>query len=128
MMIQNLPTLTDQAALNADAELSVPLASRELADCDNETLWAQIPRWVKVRLDVRDVVTMRDGLMFAWGPRGGRVRKTTVKLAGDDTYSIEFGYLNRRTYAYVVSETAEGIYCDALGETLEEMASTVLHS
>lgn len=125
-MIQNLPTLADQAALNADAELPVPLASRELADCDNDALWAQIPRWTKVRLDVRDVVTMRDGLMFAWGPRRGRVRKVTVKLAGDDTYSIEFGYLNRRTFAYVVSQTAEGTYCDMLGKTLEDMASAVL--
>lgn len=113
--------------LTAPAATLETLCALELADCDNDTLWAQIGRWTKIRADVRDVVTMRDGLMFAFGPRrGNKLHKIVVKLGHDDTYRIERGVYSRRTLGYTVAIQLDGVTCDRLDEIVDDLMGEIL--
>jgi hypothetical protein len=82
-------------------------------------------------LGARDLVILDRGLRFRVGRNPRKVAKVEIELAGDDTYTVrtitgrpESYRLNPRTGefetrgGYAVGEEIEGVYVDALHETL----------
>lgn len=68
----------------------------------------------------RDFV--RDGrqLIFRVGS-GRKLAKVVVTLEADDTYSVRYLEMNRRTFAFTVDEKVEGVYADSLGRVVREL-------
>jgi hypothetical protein len=67
-----------------------------------------------VRDDPNGMIKFRVGPERAW-------RRVTVKLMGNDTYTVEVGHTDRRTFEYVADAQEGGIYCDQLGETVRRL-------
>lgn len=110
--------------MSTGEDAPLPLGQRRMADADPDVIFRQIGMWARIRLDLRDAVGLPDGLMFAYGPRRGRrLHKFTVKLDASDTYVVEAGWLDRRTFDYVVAEQNEGVYADSLATVLEAMGT-----
>jgi hypothetical protein len=76
-----------------------------------------------VRLAARDIFHDETAGYVQFDIRITKPRRVVVKLAGDDTYSVEIGRIKRSRgdIEYVVLEQQHGIYCDHLGETVERM-------
>lgn len=83
---------------------------------------AQIGRGVLMSCGARDFV--RDDangtLMFRVGP-GRKVSKVIVSLMADDTYRVEYGFMNRRTLAWITVDVETGIYADQLAATVRRL-------
>lgn len=49
---------------------------------------------------------------------GRRVRKVTITLTAADTYDVEVGRMDRKTYEWISEARAENVYADNLGGTV----------
>lgn len=81
--------------------------------------------WRMARLGARDLMRDERAGYLQFDVRITRKLRVVVKLAMDDTYSVELGRMRRpRGVAlaeYEVLEQLRGIHADQLGETVERM-------
>jgi hypothetical protein len=84
-------------------------------DADARTILNQIGTLTLMSLGARETVDLGCGVRFNVGR--GKSRKAIVKLAANDTYSVEFVRL-RRDFTAVSEFFAEDVYCDMLAEVL----------
>ena len=81
--------------------------------------------WRMIRLGARDLYwSERDGyIQFDTSGLGRKVR-VIVKLATDDTYTVEIGRMGRKDHMpeYQVLEQVRGINAAELGQTVEALA------
>lgn len=68
----------------------------------------------------RDFVQDGAQLIFRVGT-GRKLAKVVVTLDPCDTYTVRYLEMNRKTFAFTVDESVEGVYCDNLGETVRRM-------
>lgn len=84
---------------------------------DARVLLKQIGSGVMMSVGAHQVVDLGDGIQFAIG--GSAKRKLVIKLAANDTYTIERVRLLRAPSFGVVSEAlAEDIYAENLAEVV----------
>lgn len=91
-------------------------------EADASITIAQIGRGNLLACGAREFV--RDNptglLMFRVGPERAK-RKVIVRLLPSDTYAVERGHIDRKTYDYVVDEQELDVYADQLGETVRRL-------
>lgn len=87
---------------------------------DAQTLLVQIGRGVLMSVGAHDIVDLGDGIQFALGGRGKR--KLVIKLAADDTYTLErVRLLGAPSFGAESEATAEDIYAENLAEVVLRM-------
>lgn len=91
-------------------------------DADARTILSQIGNMTLMSLGARDIVDLGCGIRFTVGR--GKSRKVVVKLAANDTYSVEFVRI-KQNFTAVSEFFAEDIYCDQLAEVLLVAADKV---
>ena len=86
-----------------------------------QTALAQIGRMVLMRTGFQRDTLMyaEDYIKFMLSCHGRRRVWVIVKLDANDTYSVEFGRMNRINWTVLAQ--LEGIYGDVLGEVIERM-------
>lgn len=77
--------------------------------------------WRMARLGARDLMRDEQAGYIQFDVRITKKLRVVVKLAGDDTYSVEIGRMRMRTLEYQVLEQERGIYADQLGATVERL-------
>lgn len=89
---------------------------------DSRVTLAQIGRGNLMACGARDLATDNSTgmVMFRVGPERAK-RKVIVKLMPSDTYAVERGHLDRKTWEYVVDEQEFDVFCDQLGETVRRL-------
>lgn len=75
------------------------------------------------RVGFHDLMFDHDYVKFRVACDGCRKFWCIVKLAADDTYSIEFGRLVK--FDWRIAAQLEGVYGDVLGETIERLYQEV---
>ena len=70
-----------------------------------------------------------NGTMFTWFEckrmnNSRRLVKAWIILDGDDTYTVRGGYMDRKTFDWVLTFEESGIYADTLGATCVEAAES----
>lgn len=75
-------------------------------------------------MSLADCAEHRGGIAFRVGSGNPR-RTVTITLAGNDTYTVEFGRTTRGVYRH--EDTATGIYADQLAEHLLSTHGRVTH-
>jgi hypothetical protein len=91
-------------------------------DADARTILRQIGTMTLLSLGARDIVDLGCGIRFTVGR--GKSRKVVVKLAANDTYSVEFVRI-KQNFTAVSEFFAEDIYFDGLAELLLDAADKV---
>jgi len=91
-------------------------------DADARTILRQIGNMTLLSLGAREIMDLGCGVRFNVGR--GKSRKVIVKLAVNDTYSVEFVRI-KRDFTAVSEFFAENIYCDQLAEVLLTAAGEV---
>lgn len=102
--------------------MTASLAAAEPTTIDALTAFQQInwgDEWRMTRLGARDRCYSETDGYIQFDVKLTRKLRVIVKLAGDDTYSVEIGRI--RKLEYVVIEQAHGVYCDELGRTVEDL-------
>jgi hypothetical protein len=88
------------------------------ATFDAQTALAQIGPMRLMAMGARQFVSDAENARVYFRVLGGSsLQKIEVTLDADDTYSVRFLKINRRTGDAAVLREASGIYCDVLGET-----------
>jgi len=96
-------------------------------DLDLNTMLRQVDQWTWMRMGVHaNSLGWAVASDYAHHRLPGRPgQRLTVKLAADDTYSLEVGRMRKLTYTVLAQR--HGVTADQLAATLEELYST-LHS
>lgn len=103
--------------------MTVSLAAAEPTTIDALTAFRQInwgDSYRMARLGARDRCYSEVDGYIQFDVKLTRKLRVIVKLAGDDTYSVEIGRI--RKMDYVVIEQAHGVHCDQLGRVVEDLA------
>lgn len=98
------------------------LATNRMATrpADAKTLLDQIGRRVLASVGAHGIVDLGDGVHFGIGGHG--TRKLAIKLATNDTYTIERVRIRRApTWDFVSEEVREDIYAEDLSRVVLEM-------
>lgn len=105
------------------------IGEKELEDADTDVIWQQIGRTLLLEVGARDLVFMRDGVMFAFGPESEtKYRKIIVKLNGMDLYEVEVGFLWRPALDWMVVEQESDAYAEDLPETVRRLVERGLET
>lgn len=103
---------------------TVSLAALPATQMDANTAFDHIrfgDVWRLVRLGARNRAYSHDSGYIQFDTSGlGRTLRVIVKLAADDTYSVEVGRITRRV-EYVVLAQEHGHYADSMGAAIERM-------
>ena len=87
---------------------------------DARTLLTQIGPRVLASVGAHDIVNLGDGVQFAIGGRAKR--KLVIKLAADDTYTLErVRLLGAPSFEVESEEVSEDIYAENLAEVVLRM-------
>lgn len=79
---------------------------------------------LRAAVDAKDFVVLESGVAFRIMANAGKVREVRITLAGDDTYSMEFG--NIRGLEFKVRKTFEGLHADQLQPVFEQTTELYL--
>lgn len=88
---------------------------------DHRATINQITRGVLASCGARQFVhDDKNGLlMFSVGrATARRLHKVVIHLMPSDTYRVERGHLDRKTFEWVTEEVEEDVFCDALARTV----------
>lgn len=88
-----------------------------MANDIGQTIAQQLGNQAFAMMGAKNLVALEDGLQFRIGSNAKRVTNIVIKLAADDTYTVEFWNI-RGTSMRKLSEDV-GVYVDALHTVIE---------
>ena len=96
------------------------------------TIRSQIEVGVLMALGAHDFVYWSEALdfnakIFDIAPRRkiARIMKVRITLEPSDTYRVEVGYLNKKTYEWVSRLDSTGVYADNLNRLLLDLDNAI---
>jgi hypothetical protein len=85
---------------------------------DAQAVFAQAGQWTLIRVGaVNHLYSATHAQLDVRS--GGAKRRIVITLAGDDTYSLEIGKVQRKTFAWLSLNIERGIHAADLGAAIE---------
>jgi hypothetical protein len=100
--------------------------NRATRPADARTILRQIGDATLQDTEARQIVDRGDGVHFTVGSAGGvMLRWVVILLAADDTYTVEAGKFNRRTFQATTTYEIDDVYAESLALVVRIAAKSV---